>query len=77
MTCCAIIKKDPSAAELYEIDFWLFVSVAVAYLLIPLVVYLITGRNRRIGSNRPEKPGRSQNIVYKSERQSPMKTIMC
>ena len=45
-------KNDPSAAELYEIDFWLFVFMAVASLLIPLVVYLITGRKRRIGSNR-------------------------
>ncbi len=44
-------KNDPSAAELYEIDFWLFVFMAVASLLIPLVVYLITGRKKRIASN--------------------------
>jgi hypothetical protein len=35
--------------ELYEIDFWLFVFMTAASLLIPLVVFLITGRNRRIG----------------------------
>jgi hypothetical protein len=45
-------KNDPSAAELYEIDFWLFVFMAAASLLIPLVVYFITGRKRRIGSNK-------------------------
>jgi len=55
-------KTDPSAAELYEIDFWLFVFMAGASLLIPLVVYLITGRNRRIASNNAneavvKKPG--------------------
>jgi hypothetical protein len=44
-------KNDPSAAELYEIDFWLFIFMAAASLLIPLVVYLITERNRRIASN--------------------------
>ena len=41
-------KNDPSAAELYEIDFWLFVFMVGASLLIPLVVSLITGRKRRI-----------------------------
>jgi hypothetical protein len=45
-------KNDPSAAELYEIDFWLFVFMAAASLLIPLVVFLITGRNRRIASKK-------------------------
>jgi hypothetical protein len=44
-------KNDPSAAELYEIDFWLFIFMAAASLLTPIVVYLITGRNRRITSN--------------------------
>jgi len=43
-------KNDPSAAELYEIDFWLFVFMAAASLFIPLVVYLITGRKRKIAS---------------------------
>jgi hypothetical protein len=37
-------KNDPSAAELYEIDFWLSVLKAGASLLIPLVVFLITRR---------------------------------
>jgi hypothetical protein len=45
----------PSAAELYEIDFWLFVIMAGASLFIPLVVYLITGRTRRIASNGANK----------------------
>ena len=44
-------QNDPSAAEVYEIGFWLFVIFATVSLLIPLVVYLITGRNRRITSN--------------------------
>jgi hypothetical protein len=48
-------KNDPSAAELYEIDFWLFVIMAGASLFIPLVVYLITGRTRRIASNGANK----------------------
>jgi hypothetical protein len=40
-----IIKKnDPSAAELYEIDFWLFVFMAAASLLIPLILYIVTRR---------------------------------
>ncbi len=55
-------KNDPSAGELYEIDLWLFIFMAAVSLLIPLVVYLITGRNRRIASNNTneadvEKPG--------------------
>jgi hypothetical protein len=45
-------KTDPSAAEVYEIGFWLSVFKAGASLLIPLTVYLITRRNRRIASNR-------------------------
>ncbi len=44
-------KNDPSAAELYETDFWLFVILAAASLLIPLVVYFITRRHRGITSN--------------------------
>jgi hypothetical protein len=40
-------KKDPSAAELYEIGFWLSIIKAGASLLIPLAVYLITRRNNR------------------------------
>ena len=44
-------KNDPSAAELYEIDFWLFVILAAASLLIPLVVYLITRRLKGVISN--------------------------
>jgi len=34
-------KNDPSAAELYEIGFWLSILKASASLLIPLVLYLI------------------------------------
>jgi hypothetical protein len=44
-------KNDPSVAELYKIDLWLFIILATASLLIPLVVYLITRRIRGIISN--------------------------
>lgn len=40
-------KIDPSAAELYEIGFWLSIIKAGASLLIPLVIYLITRRNNK------------------------------
>jgi hypothetical protein len=41
-------KNDPSAAEVYEIGFWLSVFKAGVALLIPLAVYLITpGKNKR------------------------------
>lgn len=50
-------KNDPSAAELYKTDFWLFVILAAASLLIPLVVYFITGRHRGIASNPPNPNG--------------------
>ncbi|MDH3827627.1 MAG: hypothetical protein OET21_09440 [Desulfobacterales bacterium] len=40
-------KYDPSAAELYEIDFWLSIIKAGAALLIPFVIYLITRRSNR------------------------------
>ena len=33
-------KTDPSAAELYEIDFWLFVFMAAASLLIPAIFFV-------------------------------------
>jgi len=46
-------KTDPSAAEIYEIGFWFAIIKAGASLLIPLAVYLITRRNRRIASNNP------------------------
>ena len=48
-------KNDPSVAELYEIGFWLFAFMAAASLFIPLVVYFITGRTRRIASNNTNK----------------------
>ncbi len=55
-------KNDPSAAELYEIDFWLFLFMAGASWLIPLGVYIFTGRDRPKGSSRVndsdvKKPG--------------------
>lgn len=40
-------KNDPSAAELYEIGFWLSIIKAGASMLIPLVIYLITRRNTK------------------------------
>ncbi|MDH3826510.1 MAG: hypothetical protein OET21_03790 [Desulfobacterales bacterium] len=40
-------KIDPSAAELYEIGFWLSIIKAGASLLVPLVIYLITRRNNK------------------------------
>jgi len=46
-------KNDPSAAELYEIDFWIFVILAAASLLIPLVAYFIRRRKRETTSNPP------------------------
>lgn len=44
-------KTDPSAAELYEIGFWLSILKASASLLIPIVVYIVTRRHRKITSN--------------------------
>lgn len=38
---------DPSAAELYGIDVWLFAIMAAAALLIPIVIYLMTRKNKR------------------------------
>ena len=35
-------KSDPSAAELYAIDLWLFGLLAAASLLVPIAVYLFT-----------------------------------
>ncbi len=51
---------DPSAAELYEIDFWLFVLMAAASLIIPIGVYFFTRRNhkrrnRKIASNKAKE----------------------
>ena len=37
-------KTDPSAAELYEIEFWLAIIKAGASLVIPVVVYMLTRR---------------------------------
>jgi len=39
--------RDPSAAEIYEIDFWLFVLMATVALLIPVVVYLMTRKRNK------------------------------
>ena len=44
-------KTDPSAAEIYEIGFWLSILKAGASLLIPLAVYLITRKNKKKASN--------------------------
>lgn len=41
------LKNDPSAAEVYEIGFWLSVFKAGAALLIPLAVYFITRRKNK------------------------------
>jgi len=38
---------DPSAAEVYGIDVWLFALMAAAVLLIPIVVYLMTRRKNK------------------------------
>jgi len=38
-------KTDPSAAEIYEIEFWLSIIKAGASSLIPVVVYLLTRKN--------------------------------
>ena len=38
---------DPSAAEVYGIDVWLFALMAAAALLIPIVVYLMTRRKNK------------------------------
>ena len=40
-------KSDPSAAELYEIGFWISIIKAVASLFIPLVIYLIARKNKK------------------------------
>ena len=40
-------KTDPSAAELYEIEFWFAIIKAGASLLIPVVVYLLTRRKNK------------------------------
>ena len=42
------VENDPSAAEVYEIGFWLSVFKAVAALLIPVAVYLITRRKKSV-----------------------------
>ncbi len=39
--------NDPSAAELYEIDFWLYVLLAAASMLVPLGVYFIWRRDKK------------------------------
>jgi hypothetical protein len=39
-------KTDPSAAEVYEIGFWLSILKAGASLLIPLVTYFVTRRKK-------------------------------
>ncbi len=41
-------KPDLSAAEVYEIGFWLSILKAGASLLIPLAVYLITRRKNKL-----------------------------
>jgi hypothetical protein len=43
-------KADPSAAEVYEIGFWLSTLKAGASLLIPLVIYLITRIKNKLKS---------------------------
>lgn len=40
-------KTDPSAAEVYEIGFWLSILKAGVSLLIPLAIYLITRRKNK------------------------------
>lgn len=50
-------KNDPSVAELYKIDFWIFVILAAASLLIPLVVYYVTRHERELTSNPANKNG--------------------
>ncbi len=37
---------DPSAAEIYAIDFWLFVIMAAGAWLVPIAVYLLTRRKK-------------------------------
>ncbi|MDJ0987580.1 MAG: hypothetical protein QNJ26_18720 [Desulfobacterales bacterium] len=39
--------EDPSAAELYGIDVWLFAIMSAAALLIPIVIYLMTRKNKQ------------------------------
>ena len=39
------LSNDPSAAELYEIDFWMYLMFSVASLAIPMGVYVLT-RNK-------------------------------
>jgi hypothetical protein len=41
-------ENDPSAAEVYEIGFWLSVCKAAAALLVPVAVYLITRRKKSV-----------------------------
>ena len=43
-------KTDPSAAEVYQIGFWLTVFKAGASSLIPVAVYFITGKIKKQGS---------------------------
>ena len=38
---------DPFAAEVYAIDFWLFVLMSGAALLVPLVIYIFTRKKNR------------------------------
>ena len=38
--------NDPSAAELYAIDLWLFALLAIASLLIPIAIYYFTRRKK-------------------------------
>lgn len=39
-------KTDPSAAELYAIDLWLFALLAAASLLVPIAIYFFTRRKK-------------------------------
>ncbi len=39
-------KTDPSAAELYAIDLWLFALLAAAALLVPIAIYFFTRRKK-------------------------------
>ena len=42
-------EHDPSSAELYEINFWLFIMVACVSLLIPIMVSFIASRKNQLG----------------------------
>jgi hypothetical protein len=39
-------KTDPSAAELYAFDLWLFALLAAAFLLVPIAIIFFTRRNK-------------------------------